>query len=259
MMKHRECFTLIELLVVIAIIAILAAMLLPALAKARETARRITCVNTLKTIGNYCLIYSGDNDDYVLPTRIWEGTVNTPRPGDTHWFRLLYDYDQMLFSRQYQNNSTVVPAPPLCPNSVGEHNSGSIITFYGTFKLWSDSGSVRNQYGGYGTFQHCGGYGPAGKPSTWTPFMKLGEVVGPSHKLQFTETYYLTLWRKEHFDNTDNDNPGATHVGYGRHGQNNRVNVLWMDGHVDQLTKTTWSCTVSGGQTAWNYYIEPLK
>ncbi len=84
--KIARGFTLIELLVVIAIIAILAAMLLPALAKAKERAKRMQCVNSLKQMGIAMQMYVGDNNS-TYPLLKWSATGS-----------LWYPYEMARFS-----------------------------------------------------------------------------------------------------------------------------------------------------------------
>ena len=84
-MKKRHTFTLIELLVVIAIIAILASMLLPALSKARDKARGISCTNNMKTLGLHFMFYADQFDDYFPLTRMIEKYQNNWAPWTFIW------------------------------------------------------------------------------------------------------------------------------------------------------------------------------
>ncbi len=99
-MKQKQ-FTLIELLVVIAIIAILAAMLLPALNKAREKARTISCVNQLKTYNNAGLFYADSYTDHFVP-----GLSDSGNPS---W------YNNLTFREILQGNTDNIAKNFLCP------------------------------------------------------------------------------------------------------------------------------------------------
>lgn len=77
-MKVRRGFTLIELLVVIAIIAILAAILFPVFARAREQARKTSCLSNMKQIGLAALMYAGDYDETYQESRISSSLIDGP-------------------------------------------------------------------------------------------------------------------------------------------------------------------------------------
>ena len=103
----RRGFTLIELLVVIAIIAILAAILFPVFAKAREKARQISCASNERQLGLAILQYVQDNDETLTPLRGPAGTAAADNPSYQGWAGPIYPYVKSVAVYQCPDDPTV--------------------------------------------------------------------------------------------------------------------------------------------------------
>ena len=121
-------FTLIELLVVISIMAILAALLLPALAAAQEQGRSAQCVSNLRQWGLAFNMYAADNDDF-LPRRGQGVQPLTQINRPTDWINALPVYLGLpMFEQMVSNNATPAPRSQsafICPTALNTNTNGT--------------------------------------------------------------------------------------------------------------------------------------
>jgi len=136
-------FTLIELLVVIAIIAILAAILFPVFARARENARRTSCQNNMKQIALGAKQYIGDYDETYPPT-----ASDAANPGTTGWAVLLQPYIKSVQVLQCASEPVGPSATATAPltdyaynTNVAGQNEASF-SFVSNTVLYQDAGSA---------------------------------------------------------------------------------------------------------------------
>jgi len=144
--RHRG-FTLIEILVVVAIIALLIAVLLPSLARARENARRVVCESNLTQLQRSHAFYLSDNKGIYMPHRTWvlPGTKGRDDLGEWAWFRQLERYSKS-------------PDVPHCPTLASNTQSDSGLSWTWAYNRL-DIGYGYNAYF-LGLWNHTEGVAP---------------------------------------------------------------------------------------------------